>query len=33
MSIPIPKDKKLSNGSDLTTEKEKVSKGIKVMNI
>jgi hypothetical protein len=30
-SIPIPRDKKLSN--DLTTEEESVSKGRKVMDI
>ena len=29
MSIPIPRDKKLPKDSDLTTEKEKVSKALK----
>jgi hypothetical protein len=33
MSIPIPRVKKLPKDSDLTTEKEKVSKDRKVMNI
>jgi hypothetical protein len=33
MSIPIPRDKKLSKDSDLTTEKEKVSKDGKVMDM
>jgi len=33
MSIPIPRDKKLSKDSDLTTEKEKVSKDEKVMDM
>jgi hypothetical protein len=33
MSIPIPRDKKLSKDSDLTKEEERVSKDTKVMNI
>jgi hypothetical protein len=33
MSIPIPRDKKLSKGSDLTTEEERDSKDKKVMDI
>jgi hypothetical protein len=33
MSIPIPRDKKLLKGSDLTTEEERVSKDRKVMYI
>jgi hypothetical protein len=33
MSITIPRDKKLSKDSDLITEKEKVSKDRKVMDI
>ena len=33
MSIPIPRDKKLPKDSDLTTEKERVSKDRKVMDI
>jgi hypothetical protein len=33
MSIPIPRDKKLSKDSDLTTEKQRVSKDRKVMDI
>ena len=33
MSIPIPRDKKLSKDSDLTTEKEKASKDGKVMDM
>jgi hypothetical protein len=31
MSIPIPRDKKLPKDSDLTIEKERVSKDRKVM--
>jgi hypothetical protein len=33
MSIPIPRDKKLSKDSDLTTEEERVLKDRKVMGI
>jgi hypothetical protein len=33
MSVPIPRDKKLPKDSDLTTEKERVSKDRKVMDI
>jgi hypothetical protein len=33
MSIPIPRDKKLSKDSDLTTEEERVSKDRKIMDI
>jgi hypothetical protein len=33
MSIPIPRDKKLSKDGDLTTEEEKVSKDRKVTDI
>jgi hypothetical protein len=33
MSIPIPRDKKLSKDSDLTTDEERVSKDKKVMDI
>jgi hypothetical protein len=33
MSIPIPRDKKLSKDSDLTTYEERVSKDKKVMDI
>jgi hypothetical protein len=33
MSIPIPRDKKLSKDSDLTTDEERVSKDRKVMDI
>jgi hypothetical protein len=33
MSIPIPRDKKLSKDNDLTTEKERASKDKKIMDI
>jgi hypothetical protein len=33
MSMPIPRDKKLSKDNDLTTEEERVSKDRKVMDI
>jgi hypothetical protein len=33
MSIPIPRDKKLSKDSDLTTKEERASKDSKVMDI
>jgi hypothetical protein len=33
MSMPIPRDKKLSKDNDLTTEEERVSKYRKVMDI
>jgi hypothetical protein len=33
MSIPIPRDKKLSKDSNLTTEEERVSKDRKVTDI
>jgi hypothetical protein len=33
MSIPIPRDKKLSKDSDLTTEEGRVSKDRKIMDI
>jgi hypothetical protein len=33
MSIPMPRDKKLTKDCDLTTEEERVSKDKKVMDI